>query len=67
MRNVRATRVLELNADHAAVQALQAAFKNGDKEKAKELAEILSTLSKLMAGVEIEDPADFTRKVSALF
>ena len=67
MRNVRATRVLELNADHTAVQALQTAFKNGDKEKAKELAEILSTLSKLMAGVEIEDPADFTRKVSALF
>ena len=67
MQKVRATKVLELNPEHEAVAALQQAFKNDDKEKASELSKILSNLAKLMAGVEIEDMAEFTKLVAGLF
>ena len=60
MRKVRASRVLELNPEHAAVKALQTAFA-GDKEKAGRLAAIL------MAGADLDDPAELTRNVSELF
>ena len=66
MRKVRANRVLELNPEHAAVKALQTAFAE-DKEKAGRLAAILASLSELMAGADLEDPAALTRNVSALF
>jgi molecular chaperone HtpG len=67
MRSIKATRVLELNPDHKAVKTLQAAYESGDKDKAAELSKILNTLAKMMAGVPVEDPAEFTRQVSELF
>jgi HSP90 family molecular chaperone len=67
MRKLRASRVLELNGDHRAVQALKAAFDAGDREKAAHLAKILHTLAEMMAGCEIEDPASFVGLVSELF
>ena len=66
MRSIRANRVLELNMEHSAVVALKAAYEN-DREKAAKLAGILSTLSQVMAGVEVEDPAAFVSLVSELF
>ena len=66
MRKVRATRVLELNPENNAVKVLQSAYEN-DKDKAKELSSVLCTLAKLMAGVDVEDPAEFTSLVSRLF
>ena len=66
MRKVRASRVLELNPEHAAVKALQTAFA-GDKEKAGRLAAILASLAELMAGADLDDPAELTRNVSELF
>lgn len=65
MRKVRANRVLELNMEHKAVIALKDAYEN-DREKAVKLAQILSTLSQMMAGMEIEDPAAFVGLVSEL-
>ena len=67
MRKLRAERVLELNAEHKAVQALRAAFENGEKDKAASLAKILETMAELMAGCDIEDPASFVGLVSELF
>ena len=67
MQKVRATRVLELNADHAAVKKLMDAYAGGDKERAGELVKILFTLSNIMAGVELDDPAEFTKQVAGLF
>ena len=67
MRSLRANRVLELNAEHKAVQALKAAFDGGDKEKAAQYAKILDTLAEMMAGCEVEDPASFVTLVSELF
>ena len=66
MRKVRANRVLELNAEHSAVEALRAAYEN-DKDRAKDLAAILETLAEMMAGVEVEDPAKFVEQVAELF
>ena len=67
MRSLRANRVLELNAEHKAVQALKAAFDGGDKEKAAQYAKILDTLAEMMAGCEVEDPASFVTLVAELF
>ena len=67
MRNIRATRVLELNPEHKAFAALKAAFDNGDTDRAKNLSLILARLAELMAGAEIEDPAAFVSEVSELF
>ena len=66
MRKVRANRVLELNAEHSAVEALRAAYEN-DKDRAKSLAAILETLAEMMVGVEVEDPAKFVEQVAELF
>ena len=66
MRKIRATRVLELNANHKAFAALKDAYEN-DKDKAKQLSKILASLAELMAGVEIDDPAEFVAEVSALY
>jgi len=67
MRNIRATRILELNAEHKAVEAVKAAWEQGDTQRAKELSCILARLSELLAGTEIEEPAEFARLVSGLF
>ena len=66
MRKVRASRVLELSADSRPVQALREAWEN-DKEKAGRIAAILGTLAELMAGADIDDPAELTKNVSELF
>lgn len=67
MRKVRAEKILSLNPEHEAVIKLKEAFDAGDKEKAKEYAGILKTLAKMMAGVEVEDPMEFTKQVAGLF
>ena len=67
MRSIRATRVLELNPEHKAVQSLKSAWESGDTDRAKNLSLILTRLAELMAGAEIEDPAAFVSEVSELF
>ena len=67
MRSIRATRVLELNGEHKAVEALKAAWEAGDKDKAKSMSLILARLAELLAGAEIEDPAAFVTEVAELF
>ena len=67
MRSIRATRVLELNGEHKAVEAFKAAWEAGDKDKAKSMSLILARLAELLAGAEIEDPAAFVTEVAELF
>ena len=70
MRNVRATRVLELNPEHRAFGILRDAFAAGDdasRERAAHLSRILCSLAALSAGDELEDPAAFTDLVAELF
>ncbi len=65
--NLKAKRVLELNAAHSAFTALERAYNNGDKERAGALADILLGEAMLMAGLSLDDPAAFAEKVCALF
>ena len=62
---MRAERVLELNADHSSFAALKDAFEN-DKEKAANYAKLLYGQALLTAGVPLEDPAEFSELVSSL-
>ena len=67
MRNLRANRVLEVNAEHRAFQAIKEAFDAGDKEKAAELSKILYVQAELLAGLEVVDIAGYTELVTKLF
>lgn len=65
-QQVKAQRVLELNSEHHAFQALKSAFAE-DKEKAGKLARILLDQGKLIAGLPLEDAAQYTELVCELF
>ena len=58
-------RVLELNADHAAVQAMQKAMTE-DPIKAKDYAQLLCYQAQLMAELPLEDPYAYTELVCKL-
>ena len=61
----RAGRILELNPEHAAVQALQSAM-TADPVKAKDYAELLRCQALLMAELPLEDPIAYTELVCRL-
>lgn len=58
-------RVLELNADHAAVRALERSVAS-EPEKAKKYAQLLYSQGLLMANLPLEDPVDYTDLVCEL-
>ncbi len=58
-------RILELNADHAAVQAMQNAM-TSDPLKAKDYAQLLMYQAQLMADLPLEDPVAYTELVCKL-
>ena len=63
MGDMRAKRVLELNADHDSFDALKNAF-NSDKERAAGYAKLLYGQALLTAGVPLEDPSEFSELIS---
>ena len=65
MGEMRAQRVLELNAGHPSFTALKDAFA-GDKEKAAKYAKLLYGQALLTAGVPLDDPSEFSELVSEL-
>jgi molecular chaperone HtpG len=62
---MRAERVLELNAEHPSFAALKDAFEN-DKEKAAQYSKLLYSQALLTAGVPLEDPAEFSELINTL-
>ena len=64
--NIKAKRVLELNADHDAFKALEKAYAE-DKPKAKRLAMVLMAQAELIAGLPLDNPAAYTELVCSLF
>ena len=62
---MRAQRVLELNAAHSSFAALKDAFEN-DKEKAAMYSKLLYGQALLTAGVPLEDPPEFSDLISSL-
>jgi len=62
---MRAERVLELNVEHPSFAALKDAYEN-DKDKATNISKLLYGQALLTAGVELEDPAEFSELISTL-
>ena len=58
-------KILELNPEHAAVQALQSAV-DSDLEKAGKYAKLLYSQAMIMAGIPLEDPTEYTDLVCSL-
>ncbi len=58
-------RILELNAEHEAVKAMNAALVS-DPEKAADYAKLLYAQGCLMADLPIEDPVEYTKLVCSL-
>ncbi len=62
---IKADRILELNVDHPAFQALETAVTE-DPEKAKKYATLLFDQALLIAGLPLEDPSGYTDLVCEL-
>ena len=56
---MKAKRILEVNVDHPAFAAMEAA-RASDPEKAKKYAQVLMNQAKLIAGLPIDDPSGYT-------
>jgi len=63
--SIKAERILELNVEHPAFQALEAAVE-ADPEKAKTYAALLYNQALLIAGLPLEDPSGYTDLVCGL-
>ena len=63
--NIKADRILELNVDHPAFQALEQAVE-ADPEKAGKYARLLYAQALLIAGLPLEDPSGYTDLVCEL-
>ena len=63
---MKAKRILEVNVDHSAFAALEAARTN-DPEKAKKYAQVLMNQAKLIAGLPIDDPSGYTDLLCSLW
>lgn len=64
-QGVKAERILEINPDHDLFNALKTVYAS-DENKAKEYASLLYDQALLMEGFNIDDPQEFTRKVTQL-
>ena len=65
-QNVKARRVLEVNIDHPAYAAMKKAYEE-DKDKAKEMAEIMYDQAVLIAGMPLDDMLGYSDRVFRLF
>lgn len=63
--NLKAERVLEINAAHPAVNALVANI-TADKDKAEKYAKLLYSQALLIAGLQVDDPAEYADLVCSL-
>ena len=63
---VKAKKILELNGGHKAFEALEKAYES-DREKAAVMAKVLYAQARLIAGLPLEDPAEYAEMVCKLF
>ena len=66
-QNIHANHVLELNSEHHAFASLKEAFDAGDKDRAAKLSKILLAQGILIAGLPLENAAEYTDLVCELF
>ncbi len=65
-QHMKAERVLELNADSAPYAALKKAVDAGDKDTVAKYAKLLYAQAVLLAGLPLEDPAEYSQLVCSL-
>lgn len=63
---MRAKLILEINAEHSALKALDAA-RLSNPDRAKKYCEILYTQARMIAGMPVEDPSGYTDLVCGLW
>ena len=59
---IKARRILEINPEHAVFEALKAAFEN-DRARAEAIAKVLYGGAQLVAGIKLDDPAEYSELV----
>jgi molecular chaperone HtpG len=64
--HMKAERVLELNADSAPYAALKTAVEAGDKDTVSKYSKLLYGQAQLLAGLPLNDPAEYTQLVCSL-
>ena len=62
--NIRAERILELNPNHPLFEALKKAHDEG--KNLEDYAKVLYDQALLIAGLDIEDPADYSLRMSKI-
>ena len=63
---MKAERVLELNADSPVFAAIKAAVDNGDTTKVEKYAKLLYGQAAMLAGLPMDDPAEYAQLVCSL-
>jgi molecular chaperone HtpG len=66
MGELKATRVLEVNAQHPVFEVLRSAQEAGDSDKVALYTEILYDQALLVNGLALDDPAAYAQKIFAL-
>jgi len=64
--SIRAARVLEINAKHPSIEKVRQAFVS-DRERCADMTKVLFGQASLIAGMPIDDPAEYTELVCSLF
>ena len=63
---LKAERILEINSEHPVFAKLKALHENGDKQKLKDLSDVLFVQAQLIEGILPEDPADYVEKTLSM-
>jgi len=65
VKNFKADKILEINVDHEVFQSLAQAF-NEDRDKLKIYSDLLYNQARLIEGLPIEDPVEFSNNICSL-
>ncbi|MBQ1772279.1 MAG: molecular chaperone HtpG, partial [Clostridia bacterium] len=63
---LKAERILEINSEHPVFEKLKALHESGDKQKLKDLSDVLFVQAQLIEGILPEDPADYVEKTLSM-
>ena len=63
---LKAERILEINSEHPVFAKLKSLHENGDKQKLKDLSDVLFVQAQLIEGILPEDPADYVEKTLSM-
>ena len=65
-QNVKAQTILEINENHPIAEKVKQMFKNGEKDELKKYTKVLLDSAKLIEGLPIDNPTEFSSFISEL-